>query len=124
MELFLHVLERSVYHIVGGMALLPILQAVWFECRRKGWLPKLSGLLFAGVPALVVLMAVAIREPFDAQMTGLAFKSLIDYATWAFGLLLAAWLQIRYRERYYRYARNTIIQLRESTSRRLGLEGD
>ena len=54
MDTFLHILERSVYHLVGGMALLPVLQAAWYECRRKGWLPRLRGAVFALVPAIVV----------------------------------------------------------------------
>ena len=99
-DLVFHVAERSVYHIVGGMALMPILQAVWFECRRKGWVPRLRGATFALVPAVIVLAFVAIREPWDAsRLENHWWKSWIDYSTWAFGLVLMVWLQIRYRER-------------------------
>ena len=100
LDTFLHILERSVYHLVGGMALLPVLQAAWYECRRKGWLPRLRGAVFALVPAIIVLAIVAIREPWDASRPdNLWWKSWIDYLTWAAGLGLMAWLQVRYRER-------------------------
>ena len=106
----LHVVYREMLHITAGIACAQMLRPVWFELRKAGFLPKLKGLLFAAPPFTLVLMFVAIREPFDAQHDP-AWKSVVDYCGWAFGFGLDCWLQIRYRERNMQWTTAAIKQL-------------
>ena len=122
MDTFVHIAERSVYHVVGGMALMPLLQAVWFECRRRGLLPRLTGVVVALVPVIAVLTFVALREPWDAAANpDMWWKSWVDYSTWTFGCGLAAWMQVRYCVRNAGWARETHLQLGARWASRLGL---
>ena len=109
-EFALHVVYREALHITAGIACAQMLRPVWFECRRAGWLPKLTGLLYAAPPCLLVLALVAVREPFDAQHDP-AWKSVIDYAGWAFGFAIDTWLQLRYRQRNTEWTANAARQL-------------
>ena len=62
-----HVVQRELLHVTSGCFCLLSLQAAYTEFRRRGWAPKLPGLLFMLPPVLVVGLLVAVREPYDAQ---------------------------------------------------------
>ena len=116
----LHVIYRELLHITGGIATSQMLRPVWFELRRKGVLPKLTGLIYALPPFALVMLFVGLREPFDAQRDP-AWKSVIDYAGWTFGFGLDVWLQVRYRARNAAWTNAAARQL-GAWARRLGMD--
>ena len=116
-----HIIFRETLHITSGAFCLLGLQAVWYELRRAGIVPKLTGLVFAAFPLAVVFGLVAVREPFDAQHDP-PYKSVLDLASWTFGWALAVWLQVRYRERNAAWTAAAARQLGAAWRRRLGLD--
>ena len=123
MEIEAHVVYREMLHVVSGAFCLLTLQAAWVEIRRRGWAPKLPGLLFLLPPALVVGLLVAAREPYDSAGGDPAWKSTLDGVFWVVGLALAAWLQIRYRARNFAWTETAVRQMGPRAARRLGLGG-
>ena len=114
-----HVAWRELLHVMAGFALVPAIQVCWFECRRAGLLPRLTGIAFAVVPMAAVLGLVALREPFDAQ-TDPAYKSVLDYGGWAAGMLAYIYFAIRYRSRNYWWASSVTKQVGPTFCRRMG----
>ena len=114
------VVWREMLHLCAGYASVPLFQGIWFEMRRKGWLPKLSGFAFGLVPAvLVVGIGVGVREPYDAQNDP-PWKSTLDGIFWALGILAAVWMQVRYRSRTYAWTVKAVQQLGPRRSYFLG----
>ena len=118
------VVWREALHLCAGYASVPLFQAVWYECRRKGWLPKLSGFAFAFVPAvLIVGLGVGIREPYDAQNDP-PWKSTLDGIFWAVGISAAVWTQVRYRTRTWDWTGKALRQIGHKRARWLGMYPD
>ena len=115
-----HVVQRELLHVTSGCFCLLSLQAAYTEFRRRGWVPKLPGLLFLLPPLVIVGLLVGVREPYDAQFDP-PWKSTLDGFFWAVGLLFAAWLQIRYRARNMQWAEAAVRQMGGRVSRWLGL---
>ena len=119
-----HVAWRELLHVMAGFAVVPGLQVVWTECRRAGFLPKLTGLAFAAVPVVAVLGLVALREPGDVAAGDPAYKSIIDYAGWSVGMLAYVYWSIRYRFRNRLWTSNAVVQLGPKWAGRLGFHED
>lgn len=100
-----HVLERAALHVAASPFLFLGGLAVWHELRWRGRLPRCRGLLLAAVPACGVMLAVALREPFDAAGGNAAVKSVFDLASWLLGLALSFVGLSRYAPRWAEWAR-------------------
>ena len=88
--LALHILERFTIHLFSSTGVF--LVSLWgFWCLELyvGWWPPLHGWWQMILPALVCLMATGSREIFDVKRGGLVVKSIIDWISWAVGLVLS-----------------------------------
>ena len=101
-----HVLDRFAIHVASSTFALLGLMAIWYELAIRRILPQGRGIVLALVPACVVMLAVAFREPLDTEAGNAAVKSLIDIVSWLLGLGLAFVGLARYAPRWGRWAIN------------------
>ena len=84
-----HIVERSIIHLASSAGVTLLAMFVWVSIRERGYLWKLHGFSFYLVPSVLALLAVFLREPFDAEYVDPAYKSYIDFTMWATGITLA-----------------------------------
>ena len=86
-----HTAERFLIHFFSstGLLLIALASQRWVVMKFGFTAPKGLGAYL--VPALVCLIVVFSREPFDAKTTGDIVKSYVDFVSWGLGFVAGVW---------------------------------
>ena len=84
-----HIVERSLEHLgLSGTVLLAFTLGMYTLMRRR-WLPQMRFIVLVMFSALVALLVLAAREPYDVAAGDSPIKSTIDdYVAWPVSMAL------------------------------------